>query len=91
MSTYFLHQAKHNANTGVWDKGIVIKESKPTDKENYADALQGYHSYLGAYAYGHDANTDFVAAYIFDDMGNRLKGEVWNGRQSGDSEDGGEG
>lgn len=78
MATYFLHQAKHNASTGNWDKGIVIKEAKPSDKENYDDALQGYHAYLGAYAYGHDANTDYVACAIFDRQGNRLKWEIWD-------------
>lgn len=76
--TFFLHQAKHNASTGAWDKGIVIKEAKPSDKENYGDALQAYHAYLGAYAYGHDANTDYVTCAITDRQGNRLNWEVWD-------------
>ena len=79
LNTYFLHQIKHNASNGVWDKGIVIKDSKPTAKENFDDALQGYHAYLGAYAYGHDANTDYVSTLITDTNGNRLKWEVWDG------------
>ena len=72
---YFLHQRKHDKNG--WNKGIVVKEDKPTEKENYDDALQGYHAYLGAYAYGHDANTDYVAAEVQDMDGNRLIWEVW--------------
>ena len=85
--TYFLHQVKHS-KAGTWDKGIVIKEGRDTDRENYSDALQGYHAYLGAYAYGHDVNTDFVAAYIYDDHGNCANGEVWDGRYQ--TESGGE-
>lgn len=84
---FFLHQAKHNKTSGTWDKGIVVRESKETAQENYNDALQGYHAYLGAYAYGHDANTDYVAAYIYDDLGNRLHGEVWDGRGGGGEEE----
>lgn len=76
--TYFLAQSKHNKN-GNWDKGIVIKEGK-TPAENCADAKQSYHAYLGAYAYGHDANTDYVACYIMDEFGDRPLWEVWDGR-----------
>lgn len=84
--TFFLMQAKHS-KAGTWDKGIVIKEGK-TDADNYADALQAYHAYLGAYAYGHDASTDYVCAYIYDENGNRAQGEVWDRRYKTD--DGGE-
>lgn len=55
---YFLHQVKHT--NGVYDKGIVVKETLD-------DAKQGYHAYLGAYAYKHDPNTDFVTVAITDD------------------------
>ena len=79
MGVYFLYQAKHNSATDVYDKGLVVKSTKLTDKGNYEDALQGYHAYLGAYAYGHDLNTDYVTAGILDEMGNRLKWEVWDG------------
>lgn len=58
---YFLHQIKHTNNT--YDKGIVVKETLD-------DAKQGYHAYLGAYAYGHDQNTDFVSVAITDDSSN---------------------
>ena len=88
-NTYFLHQAKHNASKGTWDKGIVIKEDKPSAQENYADALQGYHAYLGAYAYGHDSNTDYVSCSICDRQGNRLNWEVWDGADV-EPEEGGE-
>ena len=55
---YFLHQIKKT--NGNYDKGIVVKETLD-------DAKQGYHAYLGAYAYGHDTNTDFVSVAITDD------------------------
>lgn len=65
---YFLHQAKRTSN--AYDKGIVVKET-------YDGAKQGYHSYLGAYAYEHDTNTDFVQAMITDDNGTVLMNETW--------------
>ena len=69
INDFYLHQIKRT--NGVFDKGIVIKDS-------YADAKQGYHSYLGAYAYGHDANTDFVQCCITDSSNaSPLMGETW--------------
>lgn len=67
---FFLHQIKHT--NGAYDKGIVVKDS-------YEAALQSYHAYLGAYAYGQNAETDFVSCKITD----RLRGavlieETWN-------------
>lgn len=52
---YFLHQIKRT--NGTFDKGIVVKDS-------YEAALQSYHAYLGAYAYGQNAETDFVDCMI---------------------------
>ena len=52
---FFLHQIK--CTSGTYDKGIVVKDS-------YDEALQGFHAYLGAYAYGKDENTDFVDCMI---------------------------
>lgn len=52
---YFLHQIKHT--NGAFDKGIVVKDT-------YEAALQSYHAYLGAYAYGQNAETDFVDCMI---------------------------
>lgn len=70
---YFLHQIKHTS--GTYDKGIVVKET-------LSDALQSYHAYLGAYGYGHDANTDFVSCMITDTYGNIVNNyrETWNGQ-----------
>ena len=67
---YFLHQIKHTG--GTIDKGIVVKDS-------YAGALQSYHAYLGAYAYGQNAGTDFVSCEITDIYGVRLMEETWVG------------
>lgn len=52
---YFLHQIKRT--NGAFDKGIVVKDT-------YEAALQSYHAYLGAYAYGQNAETDFVDCMI---------------------------
>lgn len=76
-NAYFLHQIKHNKTNDTWDKGIVVKASQPTGKENLEEALQSYHAYLGAYAYGHDASVDYVACYITDKRGNRAIWETW--------------
>lgn len=66
---FFLHQIKRT--NGTFDKGIVIKDS-------LEGAKQGYHAYLGAYAYGQNAETDFVSCMITDMSGTRLLYETWN-------------
>lgn len=68
---FFMHRIKHT--NGTWDKGIEIKDT-------FDDAKQSYHAYLGAYAYGHDANTDFVSCMITDQFsgGMVLMDETWN-------------
>ena len=45
---YFLHEIKET--NGVIEKGIVVKDQKN-------DAIQSYHAYLGAYAYGNNKET----------------------------------
>lgn len=72
MDKYFLHQIKHNKAEDTWDKGIVIKDT-------FNAAKQGYHAYLGAYAYGNQADMDYVQVEITDMAGNRLLFEEWNG------------
>ena len=66
---FFLHQIKHT--NGTFDKGIVVKET-------YESALQGYHAYLGAYAYGQHAQTDFVSVEITNADGICMTAETWN-------------
>ena len=53
---YFLTQIKHTS--GNWEKGTAIKNTLD-------EVRQSYHAYLGAYGYGHDPNTDYVACYTF--------------------------
>ena len=67
---FFLHQIKRT--NGTFDKGIAVKET-------FEDAKQSYHAYLGAYAYGKDANTDFVSCMITDMSGAILRPftETW--------------
>ena len=69
MEKYFMHRIKRTGET--IDKGIEVKDS-------YDAAKQSYHSYLGAYAYGHDANTDFVSCMITNMYGTVLMAETWN-------------
>ena len=67
-NTFFLHQIK--CTNGVYSKGIVVHET-------YDAALQGYHAYLGAYAYGHEQGTDFVDCAVTDRNGATLIRETW--------------
>ena len=57
MNKYFMHRIKHNKTTDAWDKGIEVKDTLD-------DARQSYHAYLGAYGYGHDADTDYVQVEV---------------------------
>ena len=63
----FLVQIKRT--NGVYEKGVVVKDSLDA-------ARQSFHAYLGAYGYGKDANTDYVAVYIVDMRGARLDWKV---------------
>ena len=65
---FFLHQIKHTGEN--YDKGIVVKDS-------FEAAKQGYHAYLGAYAYGQQEQTDFVSVAISDTNGTILIMESW--------------
>lgn len=65
---YFVHQIKRT--NGVIDKGIVVKDS-------YEAARQTWHAYLGAYAYGQHAATDYVSCMITGVTGKVLKEETW--------------
>ena len=67
---FFLHQIKRT--NGTYDKGIVVKDT-------FEAAKQSYHAYLGAYAYGQNAGTDFVSCMITDQLsgGMVLMQETW--------------
>lgn len=67
---FFLHQIKRTS--GSIDKGIVVKDT-------FEGAKQSYHAYLGAYAYGQNAGTDYVSCEITDVYGTRMMGETWVG------------
>ena len=69
MDKYFLHEIKRTGET--ISKGIVVADTLDAAK-------QGYHAYLGAYAYNHEANTDFVSCMITDMFGSILLAETWN-------------
>lgn len=76
MGAYLFVQVKHNKNTDAWDKGVVVKAT--ADADNKAAALQSYHAYLGAYAYGHEANTDYVYCEVIEaESGIPIIKELW--------------
>lgn len=68
MDKYFLVQIKRTK--GVIEKGVVVKD-------DFDAAKQSYHAYLGAYAFGNNADTDYVLVQILDGKGLGLKGEYW--------------
>lgn len=68
MDKFFLVQIKRT--NGLIEKGVVVKNTLD-------EAQQSYHAYLGAYAYGKDANTDYVLVHILNSEGVGMKGEVW--------------
>ena len=65
---FYLQQIKRT--NGTIDKGIVVKDT-------YEAAKQGYHAYLGAYAYGQNEQTDYVSCMITDMPGAVLMDETW--------------
>lgn len=74
---YFVHRIRRTG--GVWDKGIEVKDAG-TSRENAEAARQSYHAFLGAYAYGKHAETDYAACYITDTAGSRVLWERWDAR-----------
>lgn len=73
----FLVQIKRT--NGVYEKGVVVKNTPD-------EARQSYHAYLGAYGYGHDANTDYVAVEILDMALARLEWKVDDRRPAPEEE-----
>lgn len=69
ITKYFLTQIKRT--NGTFEKGCVVKDTLDEVK-------QSYHAYLGAYAYGHDANTDYVQCLVSDINGAVIMSETWN-------------
>lgn len=65
---FFLSQIKR-ATDGTYTKGVVVHDTKDA-------ALNGFHAYFGAYGYGKDASTDYVACFVTDRSGMVLKSEV---------------
>ena len=71
---YFLTRVRHT--NGVWDKGVEVKDLGTSEKNKEA-VLQSYHAFLGAYAYAHDPNTDYVFCSIEKTDGSREYWEKW--------------
>ena len=73
LNNYFMHRIKHdNSKEGsaAWDKGVEVHESLESAK-------QSYHAYLGAYAYGHGENIDFIQCMITNTNGAIMLDETW--------------
>lgn len=66
---WFLSQIKRNKTTGVYDKGVVVHDSKES-------ALNGFHAYFGAYGYKPDNDIDYVACFVSDMSGAIIRSEV---------------
>ena len=69
MEKYFLTQIKRT--NGTFEKGCVVKDTLDAVK-------QSYHAYLGAYAYGNNAQTDYVSCYVSNIAGGIILAETWN-------------
>lgn len=73
-NVYFLHEIKTKITDGtrVFEKGIVVYHKFETAK-------QGFHAYLGAYAYGIKEECDYVQCFITDIYGNIITpfNETW--------------
>ena len=70
MEKYFLTQIKRT--NGTVEKGCVVKDTLDAVK-------QSYYAYLGAYGFGHDANTDYVQCLVTNVDGLVLMAETWKG------------
>ena len=77
MDKFFLVQVKRTNN--IIEKGVVVKDTLD-------GACQSFHAYLGAYAFGKDANTDYVLVHILNSEGLGLKGEVWKKAEQEENE-----
>lgn len=76
-NVYFVHQVYHNKTNDTWTKGIVIKNDPTVNNEKAA--LQTYHAYLGAYAYGNNADIDYVYCRISSaDNAREAIEEIWD-------------
>ena len=75
---FFLTQVKHT--NGTYEKGVVVKDT-------YDAAQQSFHAYLGAYAFGNNAQTDYVLVQIIDDQAAVLDWKVWDARQEENPEE----
>ena len=69
IEKYFLTQVKRTK--GTFEKGCVVKDTLDGVK-------QSYHAYLGAYAYGNNADTDYVQCLVTDINGLIFMNETWN-------------
>lgn len=72
----FMHRILYSGET--YTKGIEIHSSAN-------GAKQSFNAYLGAHAYGKEANNDFVSCEISDGFGARLMAETWSAPEQDNS------
>ena len=66
----FLARIKRTEATGAYEKGLEVRNSVD-------DAMQGFHAYMAAYGYDHDATVDFCQCMVFTKNNIVLKAETW--------------
>ena len=66
----FLARIKRIEETGAYEKGLEVRN-------DVDDAMQGFHAYMAAYGYDHDATVDFCQCMVFTKNNIVLKAETW--------------
>lgn len=77
MDKYFMTRIKQT--NGEITKGCEVHDTPDS-------ARQAFHAYLGAYGYGHETGTDYVAVSIMDSDGNFVDMCVDNRTTGGNNE-----
>ena len=70
MDKVFLARIKRVAATGVIDKGLEVRNDMD-------DARQGFHAYMAAFGYGHDATIDYAQCVVISPDNRILLSETW--------------
>lgn len=66
---YFCILKRHNKNTGDWANAVQAYSSQ-------YEAIHSFHAFLTNYAYGYNADYDYVSCEIENDAGQQMRVEV---------------
>ena len=72
---YFCVLKRHNKTTGEWANAVQAYEDNFT-------AVHSFHAFMTNYAYGYNADYDYVSCEIEDDAGHQIRVEVDDRRNS---------